>query len=116
MSGMIDDANHYISEEELHKIRLLNQVPISPLQLAGSMTQMDSSISAESFTSFINIIPGNFYKVLCTAGTFKSKDLIQLEHLHDYCPDKDYDKDGCFSGSAIVKDDTLWLAYTGHIV
>lgn len=39
------------------------------------------------------------------------------EHLPvALAPDKDYDKDGCFSGSAIVKDDTLWLMYTGHIV
>ncbi|MGZ7234621.1 glycoside hydrolase family 32 protein, partial [Streptococcus pyogenes] len=31
-------------------------------------------------------------------------------------PDMPYDKDGCFSGSAIVKDDTLWLMYTGNVV
>ncbi|HFU4377351.1 TPA: glycoside hydrolase family 32 protein [Streptococcus suis] len=50
-------------------------------------------------------------------GHAKSKDLVNWEHLPvAIAPDKDYDKDGCFSGSAIVKDDTLWLMYTGHIV
>ncbi|HFI0507321.1 TPA: glycoside hydrolase family 32 protein [Streptococcus suis] len=50
-------------------------------------------------------------------GHAKSKDLVNWEHLPvTLAPDKDYDKDGCFSGSAIVKDDTLWLMYTGHIV
>lgn len=50
-------------------------------------------------------------------GHAKSKDLVNWEHLPvALAPDKDYDKDGCFSGSAIVKEDTLWLMYTGHIV
>jgi len=30
-------------------------------------------------------------------------------------PDQPYDKDGVFSGSAIVKDDKLYLMYTGHV-
>ncbi|HFI0358410.1 TPA: glycoside hydrolase family 32 protein [Streptococcus suis] len=50
-------------------------------------------------------------------GHAKSKDLVNWEHLPvALAPDKDYDKDGCFSGSAIVKEDTLWLMYTGNIV
>ncbi|HFI0465305.1 glycoside hydrolase family 32 protein [Streptococcus suis] len=50
-------------------------------------------------------------------GHAKSKDLVNWEYLPvALAPDKDYDKDGCFSGSAIVKDDTLWLMYTGNIV
>ncbi|HEM5088721.1 TPA: glycoside hydrolase family 32 protein [Streptococcus suis] len=49
-------------------------------------------------------------------GHAKSKDLVNWEQLPvALAPDKDYDKDGCFSGSAIVKDDVLWLMYTGHI-
>jgi beta-fructofuranosidase len=31
-------------------------------------------------------------------------------------PSKWYDKDGCFSGSVIVQDDTIFLAYTGVIL
>ncbi|HEL9644826.1 glycoside hydrolase family 32 protein [Streptococcus suis] len=50
-------------------------------------------------------------------GHAKSKDLVNWEQLPvALAPDKAYDKDGCFSGSAIVKDDVLWLMYTGHIV
>ena len=50
-------------------------------------------------------------------GHAKSEDLVNWEQLPvALTPDKDYDKDGCFSGSAIVKDDVLWLMYTGHIV
>lgn len=49
-------------------------------------------------------------------GHAKSKDLLNWEHLPvALAPDQDYDKDGCFSGSAIVKDGKLWLMYTGHI-
>lgn len=50
-------------------------------------------------------------------GHAKSKDLINWEHLPvALAPDQPYDANGCFSGSAIVKDDTLWLMYTGNIV
>lgn len=31
-------------------------------------------------------------------------------------PSESYDKDGVFSGSAIVKDDQLYVLYTGHSV
>ena len=49
-------------------------------------------------------------------GHAKSKDLIHWEHLPvALAPDQDYDRNGCFSGSAIVKDDRLWIMYTGHI-
>ncbi|MBS4461297.1 glycoside hydrolase family 32 protein [Aerococcaceae bacterium zg-B36] len=50
-------------------------------------------------------------------GHAKSKDLVNWEHLPvALAPDQPYDISGCFSGSAIVKDDTLWLMYTGHIM
>ena len=50
-------------------------------------------------------------------GHAKSKDLAHWEYLPiALAPDQDYDKNGCFSGSALVVDDTLWLMYTGHIV
>lgn len=50
-------------------------------------------------------------------GHARSTDLIHWEHLPvALAPDMPYDKDGCFSGSAIVKDDTLWLMYTGNVM
>lgn len=49
-------------------------------------------------------------------GHAKSKDLVNWEHLPvALAPDSDFDRNGCFSGSAIVKDDQLWLMYTGHL-
>ena len=50
-------------------------------------------------------------------GHAKTKDFVFWDHLPvALAPDMPYDKDGCFSGSALVKDDVLWLMYTGHIV
>lgn len=48
-------------------------------------------------------------------GHAYSKDLIHWESLPiALAPDTKADEDGCFSGSAIVKDDVLYLIYTGH--
>lgn len=45
-----------------------------------------------------------------------SKDLVKWTYLPiALVPGDDFDKDGCFSGSAIEKDDMLCLLYTGHI-
>lgn len=50
-------------------------------------------------------------------GHAKSKDLIHWEHLPvALAPGESYDKEGCFSGSAIEKDGKLYLIYTGHNV
>lgn len=50
-------------------------------------------------------------------GHAVSSDLIKWEYFPvALAPDQDYDTDGCFSGSAIVKDDRLFLMYTGHII
>lgn len=50
-------------------------------------------------------------------GHAKSKDGINWEDLPvALAPDKVYDKDGCFSGSAIEKDGKLYLMYTGHLI
>lgn len=48
-------------------------------------------------------------------GHARSQDLIHWENLPTaLTPGDPEDKDGCFSGSAIVKDDRLYLIYTGH--
>jgi sucrose-6-phosphate hydrolase len=49
-------------------------------------------------------------------GHAVSKDLIRWDYLPiALAPDKDFDRNGCFSGSAIEKDEKLYLMYTGHI-
>ena len=30
-------------------------------------------------------------------------------------PNEGYDRDGCFTGSAVIKDDKMYLLYTGHV-
>lgn len=50
-------------------------------------------------------------------GHAKSKDLMHWEYLPvALAPGDSYDRDGCFSGSAIEKDGKLYLLYTGHNV
>ncbi|ONI45598.1 hypothetical protein AN641_03745 [Candidatus Epulonipiscioides gigas] len=47
-------------------------------------------------------------------GHAKSKDLIKWEYLPvALAPDMEYEKIGCFSGSAIEQDGKLYLVYTG---
>lgn len=46
-------------------------------------------------------------------GHYTSKDLIKWElQPTAIAPDTEYDKDGCFSGTAIMKDNRLYLMYT----
>lgn len=45
-------------------------------------------------------------------GHARTKDFISYEELPvALFPDRDYDKDGCWSGTAVVRDDVLWLFY-----
>ena len=45
-------------------------------------------------------------------GHARSKDFINWEEMPvALCPDAPYDNEGCWSGTAIVKDDTLYLFY-----
>ncbi len=48
-------------------------------------------------------------------GHYKSKDLLHWEECPEAIfPDQIYDRDGCFTGSGMVKDDCLYILYTGH--
>lgn len=48
-------------------------------------------------------------------GHARSKDLVHWEHLPvAIAPEGPEDRDGCFSGSAVVNGDILALIYTGH--
>ena len=49
-------------------------------------------------------------------GHVASKDLVNWENLPiALAPTDKYDKNGCFSGSAIEKDGKLYVLYTGHV-
>lgn len=48
-------------------------------------------------------------------GHARSRDMVHWEHLPiALAPEGPADKDGCFSGSAVVDGNTLALIYTGH--
>lgn len=48
-------------------------------------------------------------------GHARSRDMVHWEHLPvALAPEGPEDKDGCFSGSAVVNGDELALIYTGH--
>ncbi|WP_082360775.1 glycoside hydrolase family 32 protein [Bacillus sp. FJAT-28004] len=50
-------------------------------------------------------------------GHAVSDDLMKWKHLPvALAPDQAYDRDGCFSGSAIERDGKLYLMYTGHLI
>ncbi|HGY1115594.1 TPA: glycoside hydrolase family 32 protein [Providencia rettgeri] len=49
-------------------------------------------------------------------GHATSTDMVHWQHQPiALAPSEDYDRDGCFSGSAISYDNKLYLFYTGHI-
>ncbi|XP_039746214.1 sucrose-6-phosphate hydrolase-like [Pararge aegeria] len=49
-------------------------------------------------------------------GHATSKDLVHWKHLPiAMYPNNTYDKNGVFSGSALIEDDKMYLYYTGHI-
>ena len=73
-------------------------------------------ISVGNTIYFTNSIPYDSIWGPMHWGHAKSKDLLHWEELPvALAPSESYDKDGCFSGSAIVKDDKLYLLYTGHV-
>ncbi|WP_369310203.1 glycoside hydrolase family 32 protein [Providencia rettgeri] len=49
-------------------------------------------------------------------GHATSTDMVHWQHQSiALAPSEDYDRDGCFSGSAVSHDGKLYLFYTGHI-
>ena len=49
-------------------------------------------------------------------GHFRSKDLLNWESLDIFLsPDKDFDKSGVYSGSALIHEDKLYIYYTGNV-
>ncbi len=78
------------------------------------MTLTDWCGSTAGTTRFISIIPTQ-PSGANALGHARSKDLVHWEHLPvALAPEGPEDKDGCFSGSAVVDGDTLALIYTGH--
>ena len=48
-------------------------------------------------------------------GHVKSRNLVEWEECPlALAPDREYDRDGCYTGSAVVRNEVLFLLYTGH--
>lgn len=83
--------------------------------MVGLMTLMDLYITRIITICFISTTLMMQFKA-DALGHAISKDLVKWTYLPiALVPGDDFDKDGCFSGSAIEKDDMLCLLYTGHI-
>ena len=65
---------------------------------------------------FYQYVPDNPNGGLKYWGHYRSVDLIDWEECPVMLsPDQDYDKNGVYSGSAIIKDDKMYLFYTGNV-
>ena len=112
----LDKANRYITEQQKSVIQDFKPVnhltaPIGWINDPNGFIQYKGE-----YHLFYQYYPYDSAWGPMHWGHAKSKDLVNWEHLPvALAPDQEYDRNGCFSGSAIVKDDQLWLMYTGHI-
>ena len=79
------------------------------------MIQTDLFFFKDYYHIFYQYYPYGAYWGPMHWGHARSKDLVAWENLPvALIPGDPEDKDGCFSGSAIVKDERLYLLYTGN--
>lgn len=112
----LDKANRYITEQQKSVIQDFK--PVNHLTApVGWMNDPNGFIQYKGeYHLFYQYYPYDSAWGPMHWGHAKSKDLVNWEHLPvALAPDQEYDRNGCFSGSAIVKNDQLWLMYTGHI-
>lgn len=113
----LERANHYIQENKgnvnpLYRPTYHVSAPVGWLNDPNGFVYYQGE-----YHLFYQFYPYNSQWGPMHWGHAKSKDLIHWEELPvALAPDEWYDKDGCFSGSAIEKDGRLYLMYTGHVV
>jgi len=115
MDGLLASANHFIKE---------NQPDVDyrwypRFHLAAPVGWMNDPNGLTWFNGYFHA----FYQHYPYAaewgpmhwGHARSRDMIRWEHLPvALAPEGPEDKDGCFSGSAVVEGEILSLIYTGH--
>ncbi len=116
MKESIRKANQYIDENR-KKVNQQYRGAFHLLPPIGWMNDPNGFVYFRGeYHLFYQFYPYDSVWGLMHWGHAKSKDLLHWEELPvALAPSESYDKDGCFSGSAIVKDDKLYLLYTGHV-
>ncbi|MGG1878344.1 glycoside hydrolase family 32 protein [Paenibacillus cisolokensis] len=117
MDYTVEKANRYIAE---HKHLLRQEYRLS-YHLMGELGWINDPNGFVQYKGMYHMFYQHYpYKSEWGPmhwGHAVSEDLVTWRHMPiALAPDKPYDRDGCFSGSAIVKDDKLYLMYTGHIL
>ena len=109
---MIKKANDYLKNTDYpqtYKNKFHFDVP------TGWMNDPNGCIKAfGKYHIFYQHYPYEAKQGLMHWGHVATEDFINWENLPvALAPDHDYDKDGCWSGSAFMHDGLLWLMYTG---
>ena len=113
VSDMVKNANEYIESEignvnNERKGKYHLSSPIGWMNDPNGLSQFKST-----FHAFYQYNPYDSVWGPMHWGHQTSKDLIKWEREDvALAPDQEYDESGCFSGSALVEDDTMYLAYT----
>lgn len=112
----IDEANIYINENK-HKINSEYRANYHLMREYGWINDPNGFIHYKGrYHLFYQYHPYDSVWGPMHWGHAVSRDLIKWDYLPiALAPDSDYDNGGCFSGSAIEKDNKLYLMYTGHI-
>ncbi|CAN7366309.1 glycoside hydrolase family 32 protein [Paenibacillus sp. LjRoot153] len=110
-------ADHFIRENKQH-LCTDYRLQFHLMSEYGWMNDPNGFIQyKENFHLFYQHYPYKPYWGPMHWGHAISNDLIKWSYLPvALAPDQEYDKDGCFSGSAVEKDGKLVLMYTGHMM
>lgn len=111
----IEQANHFIAQSK-HQVNQQYRHQYHLMAPIGWINDPNGFIFFQgAYHLFYQYYPYDSQWGPMHWGHAKSTDMIHWEHLPvALAPDQWYDKDGCFSGSALEKDGLLYLMYTGH--
>ena len=113
---LVDMTEEMMKEKEqkegaVHREKLHLMPPAGWLNDPNGLCQFNGIYHA-----FFQYSPFNAEGGVKMWGHYTSKDLVQYKYEGaPFLPDETYDKDGVFSGSAIVWKDKMYLFYTGNV-
>ncbi|MGV8981427.1 glycoside hydrolase family 32 protein [Clostridium sp.] len=115
-TNKVIDVNEFI---ENNKVRINKEYRLN-YHLMGELGWINDPNGFIQFNGSYHVFYQHYpYKAIWGAmhwGHAVSEDLVKWRYLPiALTPDREFDKDGCFSGSAIEVDGKLKLIYTGHI-